>query len=319
LAKSVSKNYPLRDTCDKLRPMRDKNQSPLLKVSKRGWHWVSPTWFRVGALMGGGGGAIAALVYFYARQIEPRWLDFRTRPIKLRGLASAFDGYRIVQLSDLHLAEGKLLTPDRLESIVRRVNQLRPDLILITGDFVSHVDATSHNGIARLRGLHAPDGVFAITGNHDYWSGVTDVVQAVERAGIRVLCNDHVLIRRSGAVLAIAGLDDIWEGQYDLDAALRGLPAGAPVILMAHEPNYADFAAKDGRVALQLSGHSHGGQVRLPGIGPLALPDLAYRYPMGLYRVGEMLLHVSRGIGLAEIPFRFNCRPEITTFVLAPA
>jgi predicted MPP superfamily phosphohydrolase len=234
-------------------------------------------------------------------------------------LAPAFDSYRIVQLSDLHLAEGKLLTPDRLEVIIQRVNRLRPDLILITGDFVSHVDATSRDGISRLRRLDAPDGVFAITGNHDYWSGVTAVVQAVEQAGIRVLCNEHVLIRRQGAALAIAGLDDIWEGQYDLDAALRGIPAGAPVILMAHEPNYAEFVAQDGRVALQLSGHSHGGQVRLPGIGPLALPDQAYRYPMGLYRIGDMLLYVNRGIGLAQIPFRFNCRPEITTFVLAPA
>jgi predicted MPP superfamily phosphohydrolase len=299
--------------------MRNRNQSPLLRTTEQGWHWVSLTWRRFGALLGGAGGAVAALVYFYARQIEPRWIDYRTRRIPLRGLASAFDGYRIVQLSDLHLAEGKLLTPDRLEAIIRRVNRLRADLILITGDFVSHVDAASRDGIARLRGLDAPDGVYAITGNHDYWSGVTAVVQAVERAGIRVLCNEHVLMRRSGAALAIAGLDDIWEGQYDLDAALHGIPVDAPVILMAHEPNYAEFAAQHGRVALQLSGHSHGGQVRVPGIGPLALPDQAYRYPMGLYRVGDMLLYVNRGIGLAEIPFRFNCRPEITTFVLAPA
>ncbi len=287
-----------------------------LRTTDRGWHWVSSSWARLLALMGIGGAAAAGLTFFYASQIEPRWLDFRTRRLRLRGLSPAFDGYRIVQISDLHLARGKLLTPDRLEAIVRQVNGLRPDLVLITGDFVSDLDETSRDGVTRLRLLDAPDGVLGILGNHDYWCDVAEVAVVVREAGVRLLLNEHTVIRRKGASLVVAGLDDIWEGEYDLDRSLAGIPPRAPVILMAHEPNYADFAAQDSRVALQLSGHSHGGQVRVPGIGPLALPDVAWRYPMGLYRVGDMLLYVNRGIGLAEIPFRLHCRPEITTFIL---
>ncbi len=288
----------------------------LLQTTTRGWHLVTATWASLITVLGIGGAAAAGLTFFYASQIEPRWLDFSTRRIRLPGLSRAFNGYRIVQLSDLHLAAGKLLTPDRLQAIVKRINRERPDLILITGDFVSDLDETSRDGMARLRLLHAPDGVFAILGNHDYWCDAGGVVEAVRQTGIRLLLNDHVVIKRRHGSLVVGGLDDIWEGDYNLDAALRGIPDDAPVIMMVHEPNYADVLAGDGRVALQLSGHSHGGQVRVPGLGPLALPDVSWRYPMGLYRVGDMLLYVNRGVGLAEIPFRLNCRPEVTTFVL---
>lgn len=293
-------------------------QPAALETTERGWHLVNSTWASLLALLGIGSAAAAGLTFFYASQIEPRWLDYRTHRIRLPGLSPAFDAYRIVQLSDLHLAEGKLLTPDRLEDIVRRVNREHPDLILITGDFVSDFDETSREGIARLGLLQARDGVFAILGNHDYWCDPAGVAEAVQETGIRLLLNEHVVIRRKDDCLVVGGLDDIWEGDYDLDRALLSIPKRAPVILMVHESNYADVVARDGRVALQLSGHSHGGQVRIPGIGPLALPDQAWRYPMGMYRVGDMLLYVSRGVGLAEIPFRLSCRPEITTFVLNP-
>ncbi len=288
----------------------------LLRTTTKGWHWVASTWAKLAALVGVGGAAAAGLTFLYASQIEPRWTEFRTHRITLRGLLPAFDSYRIVQISDLHLCEGRILNPDRLRRIIRQVNDKHPDLILITGDFVSGLDATSHEGMARLNRLQARDGVFAIPGNHDYWSGIDGVVEAVKHTGIRFLCNAHVVIRRRGDALVIAGVDDIWEGKPDLDAALYGVPTDAPVILMAHEPNYAPIAAQQERVALQLSGHSHGGQVRIPGLGPLALPDQAWRYPMGFYQVGAMQLYVSRGVGMSEIPFRLNCRPEVTLFIL---
>jgi uncharacterized protein len=294
------------------------NRPSLFRVSTRGWHLVASSWARLVALAGAAGVAAAGLSLFYASQIEPRWLDFKTHKTRLPGLSPAFEGYRLIQISDLHLARRKLLTPDRLEGILHQINDLRPDAIVITGDFVSRLDATSREGIARLSLLHAPDGVYAIPGNHDYWCNWPAVAATVEGAGVRVLCNEHVVIRRKGAPLVIAGVDNIWEGQPDLDQALYGISNGTPVILLAHEPNYADIAAYDGRVALQLSGHSHGGQIRVPMAGPLALPDIAWMYPMGIYRIGNMQLYVNRGLGLAELPLRFYCRPEITTFILSP-
>ncbi len=269
-----------------------------------------------------GFGSIGTLLY--ASQIEPRWIDWRHRRLQIEGLPRAFDRYRLIQLSDLHLAEGKLLTSARLQKLIEQVNRLRPDAVVITGDFVSRFDATSRTGIAELACLQARDGVFAVSGNHDYWTDIHGVIKAVEAAGVTFLTNAHHVIRRGGAALAIAGIDDVWEGKPDLDQALRGVTSETPVILLAHEPNYAEVAARDRRVKLQLSGHSHGGQVRMPGVGPLALPDLAWAYPMGLYRVhasegaGHTLwVYTNRGVGLAEMPLRFHCRPEVTIFQLA--
>ncbi len=114
----------------------------------------------------------------------------------------------------------------------------------------------------------------------------------------------------------LAGLDDLWSGQADLTAALAQAPANVPTILLVHEPDFADTVAKDGRVSLQLSGHSHGGQVRLPGIGAPILPYLGRKYDQGLYNVNNMWLYTNRGIGLGRIPLRINCPPEITEFTL---
>ncbi len=294
-----------------------------LQKTERGWHWVASTWLRFGLAMGAAAFAGGLGLWGYASRIEPRWIDWRRRTIRIDGLARAFDGYRIIQLSDLHLSEGKSLRPARVAQIVARVNRLRPDAIAITGDFVSHVDAVSREGIAQLAALRAPDGIFVVPGNHDYWSGIPAVRDMVGRAGLRWLVNTNYTIRRKRAELVIAGVDDAWEGTPDLEQALLGVPDSAPVILLAHTPNYADVSIHDRRIVLQLSGHSHGGQVRIPGFGPVVLPDQAWRFPVGLYQVksaernGRALwVYTNRGLGLAEIPIRFNCRPEVTIFTL---
>lgn len=299
---------------------------PSLQKTKRGWHWVASTWLRLGIAVGATALTGSLGVWWYAAQVEPRWIDWRQRTIPMGCLPEAFNGYRLVQLSDLHMAEGKQLTPDHVTRIVARVNRLRPDAIAVTGDFVSQVDAVSRDGIARLSALRAPDGIFAVPGNHDYWHGLDAVYQAVQRAGLQWLINTHHLIQRNGATLAIAGVDDAWEGKPDLEGALRGIATDTPVILLAHAPNFADISVHDQRVALQLSGHSHGGQVRIPGFGPLALPDQAWRFPIGLYRIRSgtrngraMWVYTNRGLGLAEIKVRFYCRPEVTIFTLRPA
>jgi predicted MPP superfamily phosphohydrolase len=290
----------------------------LLTKSNRGWHLVAPTWLKMAAL----GAASAAGVFLYASQIEPRWVQIRCITLPLWGLPSAFDGYRLIQISDLHLAEGKPYNAASIRRLVGRLNRLKPDLIVITGDFVSHLDDSARVGIAELAGLKARDGVLGISGNHDYWNGIYDVTGAVEAARVDMLFNEHRLLQRKGQTVTIAGLDDVWEGHPDLSVALAGTPADSPVILLAHEPNYAEIAASEPRVVLMLSGHSHGGQVRIPGLGPLALPDLSFRHPMGLDHVDaagrdkSMWVYTNRGVGIAEIPYRLFCRPEITVFTL---
>ncbi len=299
------------------------NDTTRFEISDKGWHWVAGSWLRLAGMISVGGLVSALGTLFYVSQIEPRWIEWRTLSLQIDGLPRAFEGYRLIQLSDLHLGDGKLFSPATLRRVVQRVNRLKPDAVVITGDFASHFDSTSAAGIAELAALRTRDGVFAIPGNHDYWTHITDIREVAAAAGITMLINTHHVLRRGGELLVIAGVDDVWEGQPDISATLRGVSTQTPVILLAHEPNYADLAALDSRVKLQLSGHSHGGQVRIPLAGPLVLPDMAWRYPMGLYRVkrksresAPMLVYTSRGLGSAEIGLRLFCRPEVTLFEL---
>jgi hypothetical protein len=294
-----------------------------LKISQKGWHWVVPAWI---AGITGAATALAATIFgvwWYASRIEPYWVQWRQVPLPIRGLPTAFDGYRIVQLSDFHLGKGQRFTPKRLAEIIARVNRLRPDVVALTGDFVSHFDPVSEAGIAELAALQARDGVLCVPGNHDYWNGESHVEQAVDAAGGEWLINCAKLINRGGAQLVIAGVDDAWDGKPNLAQSLMGIDAQTPVILLAHEPNFADITIRDDRVAVQLSGHSHGGQVRLPGFGPVALPDQAWRYPMGLYHVPRssagaqpLLIYTNRGLGMSEMAYRLFCRPEVSIFTL---
>jgi len=155
--------------------------------------------------------------------------------------------------------------------------------------------------------------VLACLGNHDHWTDADAVAGALSDAGLTMLRN---AAREVADGLWVAAVDDVWEQQADLGKALEGAPAGAIIVLLAHEPDYADEVAADGRVSLQLSGHSHGGQVRLPFIGAPFLPYLGRKYPAGLYRVGGMWLYVNRGVGLISPAVRFNCRPEVTLLTL---
>lgn len=229
-------------------------------------------------------------------------------------LPLAFEGYRIVQISDLHL--GPRVTQQRLPAVVAAALDEHPDLIALTGDYISRgaLLATVRDALARLA---APDGVWAVLGNHDYAVGARRVSARVEEGGARVLCNRHHVIARGDSRLVIAGLDDAIFGRPNLHAALDGAPPGAPVILLVHEPDSAIWVAASGRVTLQLSGHTHGGQVRLVGIGALILPQLGKFYSLGAYRLDDLALYVSPGTGFAgRVPLRLNCPPEITAITL---
>lgn len=261
------------------------------------------------AFLGAGG-------LFYAREVETRRVEVVSLTLTLPRLAPEFDGYRLVQIGDFHLDDWT--RPQRLNRIMDRVNEQRPDLVAIMGDFASYSARRLDAGllVGALRRLSARDGVFAILGNHDYLTDVELVRRCVREGGITELLNDVRTLRRGEAGLHVAGIDDVMEGKSRLDLVLGRLPEEGAAILLAHEPDFADVAAATGRFDLQLSGHSHGGQVRVPLLTRLVLPPFSQRYPRGLHEVGGMALYTNRGLGTVHARLRFLCRPEITVLTL---
>jgi predicted MPP superfamily phosphohydrolase len=240
--------------------------------------------------------------------------------ISLPSVSAELDGITIAQLSDLHY--DRRLDSALIEQAVSLTNALRPDLVVLTGDYLTV--RVLGNGLrpaedsricARMLGqLHAPLGTFAVLGNHDCTDPRT-VIRALENQGIAVLHNRNLAVEHGSGRLWIVGVEDVLLGQPSLDDALRGVPQGELTILLAHEPDFADVAAES-PIKLQLSGHSHGGQVRFPFMGALYLPPMGRKYPPGISRIGPLVLYTNRGIGTSLLPIRLNCPPEITLFTL---
>jgi predicted MPP superfamily phosphohydrolase len=236
-------------------------------------------------------------------------------PLEIPGLSDEFNGYRIVQITDLHL--GHWLSPERLDGVVELVNRQEPDLVVMTGDYVSYVlKGITKSMISAFSNLLPKEATLAVQGNHDHWMGVENIRAIFNASGVIELANDVYTIQRGNAKLHIAGVDDITVGANDLEAVLAKLPEDEPAILLAHEPDYADISAQTGRFALQLSGHSHGGQIVLPKIGALLRGPGFFKYPNGLYQVGEMVQYTNRGVGTHVFRVRYNCPPEITVIKL---
>ena len=267
---------------------------------------------RVAAALLGAGGLI------YAREVETRRVEVRPVELTLPRLAPEFDGYRIVQFGDLHLDDWS--KPERLHRIVERVNEQQPDLVAITGDFASYSAKEFDAGrlVEALRGLRARDGCVAILGNHDYLTDVKLVRRCMREGGITELINSVRTLRRGDAALHVAGIDDVMEGKSRLDLVLWELPEVGAAILLAHEPDFADVSSATRRFDLQLSGHSHGGQVAVPFLRRLVLPPFSQRYTRGLYDVRGMIQYTNCGIGFVHARLRFLCRPEITALTLRP-
>ena len=258
---------------------------------------------------------LALAVGGYAWQVETRWLRITRLTLRVPGLPPAFEGYRIAHLSDLHL--GVRLNHTRLPVIAAAVQRERPDLIALTGDFATGGRDGLAEGEALLSALRAPDGAWGVLGNHDHFVGPHRVAALLRAAGIGLLHNASHTLRRDGDALLLAGIDDVVRGAPDLRAAMDGAPAGQPAILLSHAPDFAPRAAADPRIALQLSGHSHGGQVCLPGGRPLLLPRGGKAYPAGLYTIGNLQLFVTVGTGTGWVVVRLNCRPEFAVITLA--
>lgn len=246
----------------------------------------------------------------YSTMLEPARPVLEHVTLRLPTLPAALDGLRIGQISDMHLG-----LPHTGRNTLWAIGQMRreqPDLLVLTGDFVTIYESIADiPGV--LRGLHAPLGMYAVTGNHDYWPDLHDLRSALEIAGITLLCNNRRLLRWRGGAFWLAGVEDVWRGQPDFCAALGGIPKDAFTVLLCHAPDAADEAANHG-VAVQLAGHTHGGHIRLPLLGSASLPRYGLRYIAGQYTVGTMTLYVSRGLG--GIPVRFGCPPEATVVTL---
>ncbi len=234
-------------------------------------------------------------------------------PVKIVGLPRALDGYTIGQISDLHV--GAFVQEREIDEGLDRLRETRPDLIVITGDLVDFDTASIPLMARKVGALRARDGTFAILGNHDYYTGALEVAAALREAGIGVLLNQSCVIQNGFALL---GVDDQWAPRHGgagarLDLAMKGLAPDLPRILLSHQPDSVERWA--GQVALQLSGHTHGGQIN-PGFRPI---DFLTPYVSGRYDVRGTTLWINRGFGVAGPPSRVGSAPEVTKIVLVAA
>jgi predicted MPP superfamily phosphohydrolase len=299
---------------DRTEQVRD--SLPLISINRRKF---------IGLAAAAGVGAVAADAFLLAPN-HPRIVR---REIALRRWPEQLNGFKIVQLSDLHY--DPYFSEHPLKSAIDIVNNLHPDLIVVTGDFVTapwfngdDAKAAANAGPCAelLRKMNAPHGLLAVLGNHDWSTDPRQVMGELQSAGIPVLSNSSVPIEANGARLWISGIADILSEACDLDMTCGKVPRDEATILLAHEPDYADHVVRraiDHPVDLQLSGHSHGGQVRLPFVPPFYLPIMGRRYYSGQYQVGPLTVYTNVGLGTMGVPVRLNCPPEITLLTLRSA
>jgi hypothetical protein len=236
-------------------------------------------------------------------------------PVSVPGLDPAFDGYRILHVSDIHF--GHWVSTERLNGIIDLINELEPDLAVNTGDFVSYVmEDLAPDLTAAMQRIESKDGSLAVLGNHDHWMDPGRVTEILSAGNVKVLRNDVYSVRRDGAELHIGGVDNITVEADRLDLVMAQMPQSGPALMLAHEPDFADQTAATGRFFLQLSGHSHGTQIVPPFIGPLLRGEHFKKYPNGRYQVGDMVQYTSNGVGTHAVRLRINCPPEIVVVTL---
>jgi predicted MPP superfamily phosphohydrolase len=265
-----------------------------------------------------GGGAAAWLGYMVA--VEPRWFGTSHRVIRLRGLPAALDGLRAVQLTDIH--HGPWMSLEQVRQVVRTANELEPDLVLLTGDYVDQSWVYIRPVAQELARLRPRIATVAVLGNHDWREGGPLVQSDLTRAGAllldnthRVLTPDRRLVPWAAEGLALAGVGDLWNDRQDYDGALGGLPQVMPRLLLSHNPDVAEepgLVDSGLRVDLMVSGHTHGGQVRLPLLGSPMIPSrYGQKYAQGLVQGPVCPVFVCRGVGVSGLPVRLGAFPEI--------
>ncbi|HLR14234.1 MAG TPA: metallophosphoesterase [Bacillota bacterium] len=262
--------------------------------------------------------AIPSGFYYYAREIEPTLLTIHKHPIRSPKIDASFDQCKIVHFSDTHV--GFQYSIPQLNDLVTQINAVNPDIICFTGDLVDNPYTFNkfEEVTKALRNLQATYGKYWVYGNHDHGGyGTEQMKETMVAAQFTLLQNESISIHKGDAHIHIAGLDDAILGKPHIEDALQHIKDDAFVCLLAHEPDIVD-TVKNHAVDMQLSGHSHGGQIRLPFIGPLITPRMARNYVDGSYQFDNhpMQLFVSRGIGTTRLPFRLFCRPEFNVYTL---
>ncbi len=248
--------------------------------------------------------------------LEAKWCRVTRQRVVLEALPAAFAGFSIALLSDVH--HGPFVPLMYVQHVVALANALAADLVCLCGDYVHRgrrFIAPVGEALAALRGRA---GVVAVLGNHDHWDGAAATRRALAAARIPELRNGGHWIHRGGARIRVAGVGDLLEDRQDLAGALGDARADDVTVLLSHEPDFAE-GITDERVSLVLSGHTHGGQVHVPGYGPPVLPTrLARKYASGLVRAPATQVFVTRGVGTITPPVRVCCRPEVALLTLAP-
>ncbi|MFN5060025.1 MAG: metallophosphoesterase [Chloroflexota bacterium] len=258
------------------------------------------------------GAALSRQIWRYAHHHEPSRPSLRQIRITDHRIPPGFDGFRIGQISDIHL--GQPYSHNNLRWAIAQMQQHQPDMIVLTGDMVNNresIGTLPHY----LRQLRAPYGVYAIPGNHDYVEEIDDVMQALTFAGVPLMRNQGFVVHLHGDALYVAGVDDIWHGQMRLDTAMASNTSKLPTLLLAHSPDTVFEALDYPHIVLQLSGHVHGGHIRLPVLGPLARPRYGRHFTHGTYTVEHIRLHVS--LGLSGRQLRLGNAPEVGIITLA--
>ncbi|WP_158260617.1 metallophosphoesterase [Pleurocapsa sp. CCALA 161] len=253
--------------------------------------------------------------YIYGIKIEPNWIEVVPIQLTIPHLDPAFDQFKVVQISDLH--SGRYMPESRFARIIQLVNQQQPDAIAITGDIVSkHSRFQAEKLQQQLSQLQAKTVIVAVLGNHDHSEKIKLLKRILVQSKIDNLDNQVYIVERGSKKLAFAGIDDPYWGKPNLNKILDHLPEQVPTIFLVHEPDYIETSAKTHKFALQLSGHSHGGQIRIPFFAPLVLPYGGRKYFVGLNQVEDTITYTNRGLGMTNLPMRIGSRPEITVFTL---
>ncbi len=249
------------------------------------------------------------LGFAYGSGVEKQWLDVTRTEVPLHPRHAALAGLKLAVIGDFHHDD---FGDDRLiRRAVETVNAEGVDLVFLVGDYISDDPAGIEPLCEELKNLRPRLGTFGAWGNHDRWHAGRTLVQALSHAGVRML--DNAAQEFPG--FCVAGMDSYWGGRPKLAETIGPLPADKPVLLAWHEPDTFDLH-RDPRIALQMSGHTHGGQICAPVVGPILLPDYGRKYPYGLYQREGASLFVTRGIGTLTIPARFLCAPELAILSL---